>query len=129
MALKLVRRFVNKLFWHHKARSLTSPLQAVSSLLVIRPTTVVSSANLIIELEAYMANAVVGEQGVQERAEHTPLWDPSGERQRSGDVVSYLHHLGAARKSRTQLHREGLRPRASSLMMSLEGTVVLNAEL
>jgi hypothetical protein len=30
------------------------------------------------------------------------------------------------RKSRTQLHRAGLRPRASSLMMSLEGTMVLN---
>jgi hypothetical protein len=33
------------------------------------------------------------------------------------------------RKSRTQLHRAGLRTRASSLMMSLEGTTVLNAEL
>ena len=33
------------------------------------------------------------------------------------------------RKSRTQLHREEFRPRASSLMMSLEGTMVLNAEL
>ena len=43
--------------------------------------------------------------------------------------VSYLHYLGVAvRKSSTQLHRVGLRPGASSLMMSLEGTVVLNAE-
>ena len=33
------------------------------------------------------------------------------------------------RKSRTQLHRAGLRPRASSLMMSLEETMVFNAEL
>ena len=33
------------------------------------------------------------------------------------------------RKSRTQLHRAVFRPRASSLMMSLEGTVVLNTEL
>jgi hypothetical protein len=33
------------------------------------------------------------------------------------------------RKSRTQLHRVGLRTNASSLMMSLEGTMVLNAEL
>ena len=33
------------------------------------------------------------------------------------------------RKSRTLLHRAGFRPRASSLMMSLEGTLVLNAEL
>ena len=41
-------------------------------------------------------HAVVGEQGVQERAEHAPLWGPSVEDQRSSDVVSYLHHLGAA---------------------------------
>ena len=33
------------------------------------------------------------------------------------------------RKSRTQLQRAALRLRASSLMMSLEGTMVLNAEL
>ena len=33
------------------------------------------------------------------------------------------------RKSRTQLHRAGSRPRVSSLMTSLEGTMVLNAEL
>ena len=33
------------------------------------------------------------------------------------------------RKSRTQLHRAGFRPRAPSLMISLEGTMVLNAEL
>ena len=42
--------------------------------------------------------AVVGEQGVQEAAEHAPLWGPSVEGQRSGDVVSYLHHLGTARQ-------------------------------
>jgi hypothetical protein len=33
------------------------------------------------------------------------------------------------RKSRTQLHRAGFRPRALSLLMSLESTKVLNAEL
>ena len=75
-------------------------------------------------------HAVMGEHGIQEGAEHASLWGPSVEDQRSGDVVSYLHHLGAAvRKSRTQLHRAGLRPRASSLMRSLKGTMVLNAEL
>jgi hypothetical protein len=31
-----------------------------------------------------------------EQAEHAPFWGPSVEDQRSGDVVSYLHHLGAA---------------------------------
>ena len=32
---------------------------------------------------------------VQEGAENAPLWGPSVEDQRSGDVVSYLDHLGA----------------------------------
>jgi hypothetical protein len=40
----------------------------------------------------------MGEQGVQEGAEHTPLLGPSAEDQRSGDDVSYLHYLGAARQ-------------------------------
>ena len=34
-----------------------------------------------------------------------------------------------ARKSRIQLQREGFSPRDLSLVMSLEGTMVLNAEL
>jgi hypothetical protein len=29
---------------------------------------------------------------------NTPLWGPSVEGQRSGDVVYYLHHQGAARQ-------------------------------
>jgi hypothetical protein len=33
------------------------------------------------------------------------------------------------RKSRTQLHKMGFRPRAPNLRMSLEGTVVLKVEL
>ena len=65
-------------------------------------------------------HAVMGEQGVQEGAEHAPLWGPCVEDQHSGGVV---------RKSRTQLHKSGFRPRAPSLMMSLEGTMVLKAEL
>ena len=43
-------------------------------------------------------HVVVGEQVVQERAENAPLWGPSVEGQPSGDVVSYLHHLGVARQ-------------------------------
>ena len=35
----------------------------------------------------------------------------------------------SVRKPRTQMQRTGFRPRASSLMMSLEGTMLLNAEL
>ena len=45
------------------------------------------------------SHAVVGEQGVQERAQNAPLWGPSVvEDQRGGDVVAYPHHLGAARQ-------------------------------
>ena len=36
-----------------------------------------------------LGHSVMGEQGVQERAEHTPLW---------GASVSYLHYLGVARQ-------------------------------
>ena len=42
------------------------------------------------------SHAVMGEQGEQERAEKAPLWGPSVKDQRGGDVISYLHHLGAA---------------------------------
>ena len=51
----------------------------------------------------------MGEQGVQERAEKAPLWDPSVEDQRGGDVVSYSHHLGAARqKAQDSVARGGV---------------------
>ena len=40
--------------------------------------------------------ATQGKQGVQEGAEHAPLWGPSVEDQQSGYVVSYFHHLGVA---------------------------------
>jgi hypothetical protein len=43
-------------------------------------------------------HAVMGEQGVQERAENAPLWGPSVEDQWGGEVVSYPHHLVAARQ-------------------------------
>ena len=43
-------------------------------------------------------HAFMGEQGVHERAEDAPLWGPSVEDKWGGDVVSYPHHLGAARQ-------------------------------
>ena len=52
-------------------------------------------------------HAVVGEQGVQERTEHARLWGPSVEDQRSGDVVSYPHHLEAARQEVQDLVEQG----------------------
>ena len=38
----------------------------------------------------------MGEQGVQEGAEHAPLRGPHVEDQRVRVVVAYLHHLGSA---------------------------------
>ena len=43
-------------------------------------------------------HTAMGEQGVQERAENAHLWGPSVEDQRGGGVVTYPHHLGAARQ-------------------------------
>jgi hypothetical protein len=43
-------------------------------------------------------HAVMGEQGVQEKAENAPLWLPSVEDQRGEDVVSYPNPLGEARQ-------------------------------
>jgi hypothetical protein len=40
----------------------------------------------------------MGEQGVQEGAEHAPWWCPCVENQQRGGVVSYLHHHEAARQ-------------------------------
>ena len=74
-------------------------------------------------------HAVVGEQGIQERAQNAPLWGPSVEDQRSGDVVSQLHHLVAARqKVQDPIAQGGVDTQGSSLMMSLEGTIVMNAD-
>ena len=66
-----------------------------------------SSANLMIELEACLATqSWVNREcrrGLRtlprEGAEHAPLWGHSVEGQRSGDVVSYFHHLGVARQN------------------------------
>jgi hypothetical protein len=64
-------------------------------LLLIRPTTVVSSANLMMVF-AVPCCVVVGEQGVQEVTEHAPLRDSSVEDQRGRCVATYRHQLGAA---------------------------------
>ena len=68
----------------------------------------------------------MGEQGVHERAENAPMW---GLRIRWVEMLPILTTWWRPfRKSRTQLHRAGLRPKVPSLMMSLEGTMV-NTEL
>jgi hypothetical protein len=60
-------------------------------------------------------HAVMGEQRVQEGAEHAPLWGPSVE-----DQLFHTFTIWGWLKSRTQLHRAGFRHRAMILMMSLE---------
>ncbi len=67
-------------------------------------------------------------QGVQKGAENTALGGSSVEGQWGGDVDAYSDHL-PVRKSRSQLHKELFRPRAQSFTTSLEGTMVLHAEL
>ena len=70
------------------------------------------------------------DQRVQKGTEHAPLSGPRVEDQRGRCVVTYRHHLGAAvRKSRIQLQREVFSSRVFSLVMSFEGTMVLNADL
>ena len=72
----------------------------------------------------------MSEQGVQEGTEHAPLRGPCVEDQRGGCVVTYPYHLEwPVRKSKIQFQREALSPRVLSLLMSFEGTMVLNAEL
>ena len=69
-------------------------------------------------------HAVVGEQGIQDRAQNAPLWGPSVEDQRGGDVVTYPHHLGAARQEVQYPVAQG-----GVKTQGLEGTMLLNAEL
>ena len=67
----------------------------------------------------------MGEQGVQEGTEHSPLGGSN-----VADVLLPTRTTWGRtiRKSRIQLQREGFSPRILSLV-SFEGTMVLNAEL
>ena len=71
----------------------------------------------------------MGEQGGQEGTKHAPVNDPFVEGQHSGCVIAYPHHLGVAPQEVQNPVAEVFSPMVLSLVMSLEGTVVLNAEL
>jgi hypothetical protein len=72
----------------------------------------------------------MGEQGVQEGTSHVPLSNPSVEDQRSGGVVSYLHHLGVARQEvQDPVAQGGVETQGPELDDELGGYYVLNAEL
>ena len=70
----------------------------------------------------------MSEQGVQEGTEHAPLRGPGVEDQHV--LLPTLTPWGRpVRKARIELQREVFSRRGPSLMMSLEGKMVLNTEL
>ena len=95
-------------------------------MLVIKPTTVVSFANLMIELEACIATQSWVNMGYMRGLSTHPCGEPVLRISEVEVLFPTFTTWGQpARKSRT--HRVGFRPRDSSLMMRLEGTMVLNA--
>jgi hypothetical protein len=74
-------------------------------------------------------HADIGEQGVQERAEHAP--EATVLRISVVEVLlpTFSTWCRPVRKFRTRLHRAGFRPRALSLIIRLKGTMVLKNEL
>ena len=95
-----------------------APHGQVSDLLPIRSLIVVGDQAyhccVISKLNYGVGHAVMSEQGVQEGTEHTHLRGPC--------VVTYPYTW-------IQLQREVFSPRVRSLLISFEGTMVLNAEL
>ena len=89
-----------------------------------------SSANLMIEMEACMATRSLlnreYRRGMSPHPCGAPVLRVSKE---EGMFPTFTTWGQPIRKSRTELYRTGFRLRASSLMMNLEGTMVLNAEL
>ena len=76
-----------------------------------------------------LSQAVVGEQGVQQRAEDTHPWGgPCVKSQCGGVFFSNSHSLWSARQEFQDPVAEG-GVQALCLVTSLAGTMVLNAEL
>jgi hypothetical protein len=72
----------------------------------------------------------VAEQGVQQRAEDTPLGGPVLSVSVEEVLLPILTPCGLPiRKSRIQFQRVVSRPRALSIVPSLERTIVFNAKL
>ena len=88
-----------------------------------------ASANLI-QLEACMATLSWVKREYRRGLRLHPCGAPVLRISVAEGLLPNFTTLGwLVRKSRTQLHRAGFRPRAPSLMMSLEGTMVLKAVL
>ena len=89
-----------------------------------------SSANLMIELEACVAMQSWVNREYRRGLSTHPCGAPVLRISEVEVLFPTFTTWGLpVRKSRTQLLRVGFRPRALSLMMSLEGTMVLNAYL
>ena len=75
-------------------------------------------------------HSVIGEQEVQEGTEDAALRGPSVEDQHGRCVVAYPYHLGVARQEvQDPIAEGGVLYQGLSLVMCLEGTMVLNAFL
>jgi hypothetical protein len=75
-----------------------------------------------------LGHAVMGEQGVQEGTKHAPLKGPGVEDQRGMRCFLTSPPGGGPPGSPGSSCREVFSPRVLSLVMSFEGTMVLNAE-
>ena len=116
--------------WHQDVWALTSSLYAVSSPSVIRPMTVVSSANLTMTLELFVATQSCVNREKKRGLSTQPCGAPVL-RVRVEDVAFPLRSAWClpVRKLRIQSQRAVLSPRSLSFTASLEGTMVLNAEM
>ena len=104
------------LSWHHTARTLTSP---ICWLVVGEHCRVVCKLNDGVGVVC--SYAVMVEQGVQEGIKHAPL---------TGHLLPTLTTWGRpVRKSRNQLKKEMFSPSDLSVVISFQGTMVLNTEL
>ncbi|KAJ8353357.1 hypothetical protein SKAU_G00209240 [Synaphobranchus kaupii] len=110
--------------WSTETDDGITTIEAVSSLLEIRPTTVVSSANLMTVLEFCVATRSWVYREYR-RGMRTHPWGAPVLRVSGVEVVVPILTIWRRpnRKSKIQLHREVFRPRALSLVSSLEGTM------
>ena len=97
---------------------------------MIRPTTVVSSANLMMVLKSCLAMQSWVNRECRRGLSTHPLMAPVLRISVADVLQPTLTTWGRpVRKSRIQLQREVFSPRILSLVMSFDGTMVLNAEL
>ena len=93
---------------------------------MIRPTTVIVS-KLNDDVGVVFGHAVVGEQGVQEGTKHAPHVED--QRGRCGVAYPYKTGGGPSGSSGSSCSGRCFCPRVLSLVIRLEGTMVLNAGL